>query len=137
MHAPFDHFEAVMSACLEVFNAWDEEYDKLQSLLRDIVKKKRDEHIKTVWRVTPAHKRLQARMEQMRKFRRQHEQLRTVIVRVLRPVAVPRTVQGSATTTPDTDQPELPEAAVLDSADSSAIEVRRQQGRCHYTQASI
>ncbi|KAH7972499.1 hypothetical protein HPB52_012721 [Rhipicephalus sanguineus] len=122
MHAPFDHFESVMSACLEVFNAWDEEYDKLQSLLRDIVKKKRDEHIKTVWRVTPAHKRLQARMEQMRKFRRQHEQLRTVIVRVLRPVAAPRTVQGSATTTPDTDQPELPEAAVLDSADSSAIE---------------
>ncbi|XP_050037127.2 dynein heavy chain, cytoplasmic isoform X2 [Dermacentor andersoni] len=122
MHAPFDHFESVMSACLEVFNAWDEEYDKLQSLLRDIVKKKRDEHIKTVWRVTPAHKRLQARMEQMRKFRRQHEQLRTVIVRVLRPVAAPRTVQSSATTTPDTDQPELPEAAVLDSADSSAIE---------------
>lgn len=126
MHAPYDHFEAVMSACLEVYNAWDEEYDKLQSLLRDIVKKKRDEHIKTVWRVTPAHKRLQSRMEQMRKFRRQHEQLRTVIVRVLRPVAAPRSAQGSgasATTTPDADlQPELSEAAVLDSADSSAIE---------------
>ncbi|CAN7949377.1 unnamed protein product, partial [Ixodes pacificus] len=121
MHAPYDRFEAVMSACLEVFNAWDEEYDKLQTLLRDIVKKKRDEHIKTAWRVSPAHKRLQARMEQMKKFRKHHEQLRTVIVRVLRPVMAPRSLQASATT-PDGDQPEVPEAAVLDASDSTAIE---------------
>ncbi len=53
--------------------------------MRDIVKRKRDEHLKMVWRVNFAHKRLQARIEQMKKFRRQHEQLRTVIVRVLRP----------------------------------------------------
>uniref|UniRef100_T1JGT9 Dynein heavy chain, cytoplasmic n=1 Tax=Strigamia maritima TaxID=126957 RepID=T1JGT9_STRMM len=86
MHIPFEEFEKVMNACLEVFVTWDDEYDKLQGLLRDIVKKKRDEHLKTVWRVSPAHKRLQARMEQMRKFRRQHEQLCSVIVRVLRPI---------------------------------------------------
>ena len=53
--------------------------------MRDIVKRKRDEHLKMVWRVNFAHKRLQSRIEHMRKFRRQHEQLRTVIVRVLRP----------------------------------------------------
>jgi len=53
--------------------------------MRDIVKRKRDEHLKMVWRVNFSHKRLQMRIEQMRKFRRQHEQLRTVIVRVLRP----------------------------------------------------
>lgn len=52
---------------------------------RDIVKKKREEQIKMVWRVMPVHKKLQTRMEQMRKFRHQHEQLRTVILRVLRP----------------------------------------------------
>ena len=57
----------------------------LQGLMRDIVKKKREENLKMVWRVNFAHKRLQARMEQMKAFRRQHEQLRTVIVRVLRP----------------------------------------------------
>ena len=55
--------------------------------MRDIVKRKRDEHLKMVWRVNFAHKRLQSRIEHMRKFRRQHEQLRTVIVRVLRPSA--------------------------------------------------
>ena len=54
-------------------------------MFRDIVKKKRDEQLKMVWRVMPAHKKLQTRMEHMRKFRHQHEQLRTVIVRVLRP----------------------------------------------------
>lgn len=85
MHIPFDEFERVMNQCFEIFSCWDDEYDKLQGLLRDIVKKKRDEHLKMVWRVLPAHKKLQTRMEHMRRFRRQHEQLRTVILRVLRP----------------------------------------------------
>lgn len=85
MHIPFDEFERVMNQCFEVFGCWDDEYDKLQGLLRDIVKKKRDENLKMIWRISPAHKRLQQRMEHMRKFRRQHEQLRTVILRVLRP----------------------------------------------------
>lgn len=89
MHIPFDEFERVMNQCFEIFSCWDDEYDKLQALLRDIVKKKRDEHVKMVWRVSPAHKKLQQRMEDMRKFRRQHEQLRTVILRVLRPSSKP------------------------------------------------
>jgi dynein heavy chain 1, cytosolic len=85
MHIPFDEFERVMNQCFEVFTCWDDEYVKLQGLLQDIVKKKRDEHLNMVWRVNPAHKKLQQRMEHMRKFRRHHEQLKTVIVRVLRP----------------------------------------------------
>ena len=48
------------------------------------MKKKRDE-MKMIWRILPAHKKLHVRMEQVRKFRRQHEQLRSVIERVLRP----------------------------------------------------
>ncbi|TRY63473.1 hypothetical protein TCAL_02090 [Tigriopus californicus] len=88
MYISFEEFEKVMGQCADVFTTWDDEYDKLQGLMRDIVKRKRDEHLKMVWRVNFAHKKLQARIEQMRKFRRQHEQLRTVIVRVLRPGAV-------------------------------------------------
>lgn len=57
----------VMSASFEVFSTWDDEFDKLQSMLRDLVKKKREEHLRMVWRVNPAHKRLQARMDHMRK----------------------------------------------------------------------
>ena len=57
----------IMISCFEVFTTWDDEYEKLQTLLRDIVKKKREESMKMVWRVNPAHKRLQARLDQMRK----------------------------------------------------------------------
>ena len=55
----FEEFEKVMANCFEVFSTWDDEYDKLQGLMRDIVKKKRDEHLKMVWRVNFSHKRLQ------------------------------------------------------------------------------
>lgn len=75
----------VMVACFEVFQTWEDEYEKLQVLLRDIVKRKREENLKMVWRLSPAHRKLQSRLDHMRRFRRQHEQLRAVIVRVLRP----------------------------------------------------
>ncbi|XP_055846761.1 dynein heavy chain, cytoplasmic isoform X3 [Episyrphus balteatus] len=116
MHIPFDEFERVMNQCFNIFSCWDDEYDKLQGLLRDIVKKKRDEHLKMVWRVSPAHKKLQARMEQMRTFRRQHEQLRTVILRVLRPT---KQQQNAA---PIDAQPEAKTPYSLEAADANAIE---------------
>ncbi|XP_055707524.1 dynein heavy chain, cytoplasmic isoform X3 [Phlebotomus papatasi] len=115
MHIPFDEFERVMNQCFEVFSCWDDEYDKLQALMRDIVKKKRDEQLKMVWRVTPAHKKLQVRMENMRKFRRQHEQLRTVILRVLRPSRQTEGGQGDSIT--DSKQPYS-----LEATDANAIE---------------
>ena len=68
MHVSFDEFEKVLTACFDVFCTWDDEFDRLQGLLRDLVKKKREEHLKMVWRVNPAHKRLQARLDQMRKY---------------------------------------------------------------------
>jgi dynein heavy chain 1 len=119
MHIPFDEFERVMSACFEVFGTWDDEYDKLQGLLRDIVKKKREEHLKMVWRVNPAHKRLQARLDQMRKFRRQHEQLRSVIMRVLRPATT--TARPGSPTNEEVDASKGDPMA-LDAADANAIE---------------
>ena len=66
MYIPYEEFEKVMSQCHEVFTSWDDEYDKLQGLMRDIVKKKRDEHLKMVWRVNFSHKRLQERLQHMR-----------------------------------------------------------------------
>jgi len=84
MHIQNEEFEKLQFQCFEVFSAWDEQYETLQGTLRDIAKKKREEPLKISWRVNPAHKLLQTRIDQMRKFRRQHEQLRTVISRVLR-----------------------------------------------------
>ncbi|XP_044746185.1 dynein heavy chain, cytoplasmic isoform X2 [Coccinella septempunctata] len=115
MHITFEDFEKVMTQCFEVFSIWEDEYEKLQALLRDIVKKKRDEQLKMVWRISAQHKKLQTRMEHMRKFRRQHEQLRTVIVRVLRP-----NIHKMSGETEDVDSNKA--AFSLDAADANAIE---------------
>ena len=59
-------------------------------------------------------------MEQMRRFRRQHEQLRTVIVRVLRPNFLNQSMSESVFV----DQPSeiKPEILALEAADANAIE---------------
>lgn len=57
----------------------------------------------------------------MIRFRRQHEQLRTVIVRVLRPSMVPRSQQQVGT--PITEDPSESKTDSLDAADINAIEV--------------
>ena len=110
-----------MTQCSEVFTTWDDEYDKLQGLMRDIVKKKRDEHLKMVWRVNFSHKRLQERMSYMVKFRRQHEQLRTVIVRVLRPTIATQGSQPALEGVREGDEVK-PEGLALEAADATAIE---------------
>lgn len=74
-----------------------------------------------VWRVSFQHKRLQTRMENMRRFRRQHEQLRTVIVRVLRPTV--RQISQSGDTDVTVEAPK-PDVMALDVADANAIEVK-------------
>ncbi|EPY87752.1 dynein, cytoplasmic, heavy polypeptide 1-like protein [Camelus ferus] len=120
MHVAYEESEKVMVACFEVFQTWDDEYEKLQVLLRDIVKRKREENLKMVWRINPAHRKLQARLDQMRKFRRQHEQLRAVIVRVLRPqvTAVAQQNQGEVPEPQDMKVAEV----LFDAADANAIE---------------
>ena len=122
MYIAYEEFEKVMSQCHEVFTSWDDEYDKLQGLMRDIVKKKRDEHLKMVWRVNFSHKRLQERMQHMVKFRRQHEQLRTVIVRVLRPTLASHQLGGQPHPVEAPVEEAKPELLALEAADANAIE---------------
>ena len=85
VHISMVEFDKLMSSCQEVFTCWDDNYENLLGTLRDLAKKKRDGESgsKLVWKINPQHKKLQTRLETMRRFRRQHEQLRTVIGRVL------------------------------------------------------
>ena len=62
----FDDFEKTMKMCIGVFQAWDDEYEKIQSILRELAKRKRDE-FKMVWRINPSHKRLQTRLVVMQR----------------------------------------------------------------------
>ncbi len=79
-----------------MFGTWDDEYEKLQSILRELAKRKRGDELKIIWRINPSHKKLQNRLSVMHNFRRQHEQLRSVISRVLRPVAVAEPDENNA-----------------------------------------
>jgi len=56
-----------MISTFSIFATWDDEYDRLQQILRDMAKKKRDDSLKTMWRVNPSHKKLQARIDTLRK----------------------------------------------------------------------
>jgi dynein heavy chain 1 len=82
---PFAKFDQILNQCMEIFSLWDEEYEKFQGLLRDMTKKNAvsAQQLKQTWKITPEHKKLQARLEHLRQFRRQHEQFRSVIERLL------------------------------------------------------
>ncbi len=112
-----------------MFSVWDDEYEKLQSILRELAKRKRGDELKIIWRINPSHKRLQNRLNVMHNFRRQHEQLRSVISRVLRPVAVTDSDelvdQDAAAVANGVANGQTPNArseTALDVADANAIE---------------
>ncbi len=68
MHMPYEEFERITAACFEVFNTWEDEYEKLLSLMREIGKKKREDQMRMVWRTNLAHRTLQARLENLRQY---------------------------------------------------------------------
>lgn len=72
-----------------------------------------------VWRISAQHKKLQTRMDHMRKFRRQHDQLRMVIVRVLRPFIR----EATSTVEPDEIETSKQDAFTIAAADANAIAV--------------
>jgi dynein heavy chain 1 len=107
MHVSYEEFDRIMAGCKKVFTVWEDEDEKFRNLLRDLLKKKRDDSVKSFRRVTPEHKPLQDRLEQIANFRKQHEQLRTVIVRVLKPSSGAQGDDGEG---------------LMDAADTDAIE---------------
>ncbi|KAL7667891.1 hypothetical protein ACOME3_008618 [Neoechinorhynchus agilis] len=95
----YNDFEKLTNQYLNVFNVWDDEYSKFQGVSRDVLRKKRaaplgsgatsasnsdlGHHQRLTWRFALAHHVLQERLTQLQKFRYQHEQLLSVIMRVL------------------------------------------------------
>ncbi|XP_003378833.1 dynein heavy chain, cytoplasmic [Trichinella spiralis] len=102
--------------CLRLIEAIsrDLQIQMLKALLRDLLKKKREEQLKLIWRIVPAHKKLQFRLEEIRRFRRHHEQLRAVIVRVFR---LTSTLHGNENEHTFDESPRM-----YDAADTSVVE---------------
>lgn len=69
------------------------------------------QQLKQAWKITPEHKKLQARLEHLRQFRRQHEQFRSVIERLLAKQQKQSVVDPSNTA-----------VQIVDPSDSSAVE---------------
>jgi dynein heavy chain 1 len=60
----YDDFERVYKSSMLVFHVWDDEYEKLHGLLREISKRKREDAA-LMWRINSVHKRLQLRLNKI------------------------------------------------------------------------
>ena len=96
LHVEFDEFDLTIGECMELFTTWDDEYERFSEILRNKKNRTRlgssaggtpmkdtKEVLKMSWRTVFAHRGIQNRLYDMKKFRQQHEELRKVIQRVL------------------------------------------------------
>lgn len=67
MHSVYEEFEKLITNCMNIFNTWDDEMEKLYSFLKEIAKKKREDITKLNWLMNFGHKSLQIRLENLKK----------------------------------------------------------------------
>lgn len=84
MHIGPADFEKIYAGCNKVFRTWEEQDQAFLNVLRDL-QSRHDGVRRGPRRSDPVHKPLQEKLEVLYKFRRDHEQLRNVIHRVLKP----------------------------------------------------
>ena len=84
MHISYQEFNELAHRCSLVFKMWDDHYDKFQTMLRDI-KRPRVSGTTGIMsmKILPEHRKLSERLKRLAEFRLQHEQLQSVISRVL------------------------------------------------------
>ena len=64
----YPEFEVVHSSSKKVFVSWDEDFERFQTQLRDLGKKRREESVKFHIKFNLSHKKLQDRLQQMEKY---------------------------------------------------------------------
>lgn len=79
-----DEFGQIYKKISDILAKWDTEYEKMYTMMRDMKKKGEDVKLMPSRHSTFPHKFLEKRIEDIREFRRQHEQLSSVIARVVR-----------------------------------------------------
>uniref|UniRef100_A0AC35TT30 DHC_N1 domain-containing protein n=1 Tax=Rhabditophanes sp. KR3021 TaxID=114890 RepID=A0AC35TT30_9BILA len=86
MLIPFKEVDTIWSNCSKIFIFWEEEISRIMTILRDTSKKKKEDNIfsKNSIRVNPPHKKLEVRIQEIKKILCTHEELKGVIQRVLR-----------------------------------------------------
>lgn len=105
MYMEIGDFDAIMQSCGRIFTYWDDEQQNLHTvtgldiflpddplsygwrisflqMFREMSKKQKQE-MKYSYRIQLRHKNLEARLDDLQKFRKQHEQLSNVIARLV------------------------------------------------------
>jgi hypothetical protein len=54
-----------MTSCRKIFTGWNEESERFRTLLRDQMKQRRDEGVKTLKRFKPDHEELRVRIKDL------------------------------------------------------------------------
>nr|CAG8506850.1 6173_t:CDS:10 [Entrophospora candida] len=91
MYMSYEEFEKVMSGAEDVFKTWDECIKEFTNVARDVTRKRTDKFIPI--KIIPAHDKLQERVDFVRGFRKQHEQLHQTILKVMtQPKKVPKKI---------------------------------------------
>ncbi|KAJ3290947.1 hypothetical protein HK104_006430 [Borealophlyctis nickersoniae] len=83
MYMGYDDFEKATSGCEEVFRTWDDQVKEFTNVAREVTRKRSEKFLPI--KINPAHIKLQERITFVRAFRRQHEQLHSTIIKVMKP----------------------------------------------------
>lgn len=81
MYLEYEDFDKITLECKQVFNTWEDQFEQIRETLRELAKRRNQD--KLPLRVNVENKELQERIGSIRKFRRQHNELKSVIIRVL------------------------------------------------------
>lgn len=81
MQQDAEMFAQNMQQCAELFRVWNDELGQFRQLAREQLKKRGNE--RPIVKINCEHEQLQARIEELQKFRRNHMKLQEIIERVL------------------------------------------------------
>ena len=81
MHLDFKDFEKLMDTADRIWRAWDENIKDFTNVAREVTRRRNDKFIPI--KITARHSELQGRLNYIKSFRSNHEQLQRTIVNVL------------------------------------------------------
>lgn len=81
MTMDYSEFELLLSGCMEAFRVWNDEMRVFKDMVRELIKK-RSFNERAPSKMLFEHSFLQERLDDIRKFRKQHQKLKSVITNV-------------------------------------------------------
>lgn len=111
MYMDYDDFEKATAGAVEVFKTWEDLIKEFTNVAREVTKKRSEKFLPI--KINPAHAKLQERVNFIRNFRKQHEQLHQTILKVM---TKPTGLSASKAT------PEIEETESVSMSDVNAVE---------------